>query len=99
MAALERNASGRAHLVADEIKFITDRADKCALIVDALESGDLPLRVTHNDTKLSNILLDETTDLHPVADPTGRAYDDVVRRIAGCLVQDNGQFTFRILEE
>jgi Ser/Thr protein kinase RdoA (MazF antagonist) len=62
LAALERNASGRAHLVADEIKFITDRADKCALIVDALESGDLPLRVTHNDTKLSNILLDETTE-------------------------------------
>lgn len=62
LAAVERNASGRAHLVAEEIKFITDRADKCALIVDALESGDLPLRVTHNDTKLSNILLDETTE-------------------------------------
>ncbi len=62
LAAVERNAAGRAESVADEIKFITDRADKCALIVDALESGDLPLRVTHNDTKLSNILLDETTE-------------------------------------
>ena len=62
LAAVERNASGRAHLVAEEIKFITDRAEKCALIVDALASGDLPLRVTHNDTKLSNILLDETTE-------------------------------------
>ena len=62
LAAVERDASGRAHLVQEEIKFITDRADKCALIVDALASGELPLRVTHNDTKLSNILLDEKTE-------------------------------------
>ena len=62
LAALERNASGRAHLIEEEIKFITDRADKCSLIVDALADGSLPLRVTHNDTKLSNILLDETTE-------------------------------------
>ena len=62
LAAVERNAAGRVDSVRDEIKFITDRANKCALIVDALESGDLPLRVTHNDTKLSNILLDEVTE-------------------------------------
>ena len=62
LAAVERDAAGRAESVAEEIRFITDRADKCALIVDALESGDLPLRVTHNDTKLSNILLDEVTE-------------------------------------
>ena len=62
LAALEKNASGRAHLVENEIKFVTDRAEKCALIVDALADGSLPLRVTHNDTKLSNILLDETTE-------------------------------------
>ena len=62
LTAVERNAAGRADLVWDEIKFITDRADKCSLIVDALESGDIPLRVTHNDTKLSNILLDEVTE-------------------------------------
>ena len=62
LASVERNASGRAHLVQDEIKFIMDRADKCSLIVDALADGTLPLRVTHNDTKLSNILLDEVTE-------------------------------------
>ena len=62
LAAVERNAAGRVDSVGNEIKFIIDRADKCALIVDALESGDLPLRVTHNDTKLSNILLDEMTE-------------------------------------
>ncbi len=62
LAAVERNAAGRVDSVADEIRFITDRADKCALIVDALADGSLPLRVTHNDTKLSNILLDEVTE-------------------------------------
>lgn len=62
LAAVERDTAGRADSVRDEIRFITDRTDKCALIVDALESGDLPLRVTHNDTKLSNILLNETTE-------------------------------------
>ena len=62
LEAVEKNASGRAHLIRDEIKFITDRAEKCALIVDALADGTLPLRVTHNDTKLSNILLDEKTE-------------------------------------
>ena len=62
LTAVERNAAGRVDSVRDEIQFITDRADKCALIVDALASGDLPLRVTHNDTKLSNILLDEVTE-------------------------------------
>ena len=62
LAAVERDAAGRADGVQDEIRFITDRADACSLIVDALERGELPLRVTHNDTKLSNILLDETTD-------------------------------------
>ena len=62
LAAVERNAAGRVDSVADEIRFITDRAEKCSLVVDALEDGSLPLRVTHNDTKLSNILLDETTE-------------------------------------
>ena len=62
LSSVERDAAGRAHGVQEEIRFITDRAEKCSLIVDALASGELPLRVTHNDTKLSNILLDETTD-------------------------------------
>ena len=33
----------------------------CALLMDLLAQGELPLRVTHNDTKLSNVLLDDTT--------------------------------------
>lgn len=59
--ALARDPLGRAAQARPEIDFLCARAGKCSLIVDALEAGELPLRVTHNDTKLSNILLDEDT--------------------------------------
>ena len=96
LAAVERNAVGRVDSVAEEIRFITDRADKCALVVDALESGALPLRVTHNDTKLSNILLDEATnaavciiDLDTVM-PGSALYDfgDSIRSGAASAAED-----------
>lgn len=96
LAAVERDAAGRADLVRDEIRFITDRADRCSLIVDALSSGDLPLRVTHNDTKLSNILLDEVTqeavciiDLDTVM-PGSSLYDfgDSIRTGAASAAED-----------
>lgn len=101
LAALERNASGRAHLVQEEIKFITDRAEKCSLIVDALADGSLPLRVTHNDTKLSNILLDETTeeavciiDLDTVM-PGSSLYDfgDSIRSGASSAAEDEADLS------
>ncbi len=53
---------GRVASVKEEIDFILARADRVPVVVDALASGELPLRVTHNDTKLSNILLDEVTE-------------------------------------
>ncbi len=53
---------GRAASVKAEIDFILARAHRAPIVVDALASGELPLRVTHNDTKLSNILLDAVTE-------------------------------------
>lgn len=58
---LSRDPIGRAAQAQPEIEYICARSGKCSLIVDALATGELPLRVTHNDTKLSNILLDEDT--------------------------------------
>lgn len=60
-AAIEQDPSNRAHGVKKEIKFVLDRADDCARITDLIASGDIPERVTHNDTKLNNVLLDENT--------------------------------------
>lgn len=38
------------------------REDDCGVLMKQLEEGKLPLRVTHNDTKLNNILFDADTD-------------------------------------
>ncbi len=61
-AAVERNTSGRLALVEKEVAFIRAREADCSKIVDAIAAGDVPLRVTHNDTKLNNILMDPDTD-------------------------------------
>ncbi len=64
--AVKNDAAGRAADVYEEIKFVKDRESFTSLFVKQLENGSLPLRVTHNDTKLNNVLMDENTGL-PVA--------------------------------
>lgn len=61
IAALEADKLGRAKDVQDEIRFVLDRKADCSVAVDAQRAGKLPIRVTHNDTKLNNILMDEDT--------------------------------------
>lgn len=60
-AALERDAMGRAKDCQPEIRFYLSREPEAGCIVDKLASGALPLRVTHNDTKLNNVMLDYET--------------------------------------
>ncbi len=62
-ASHEKNLSGRAGLVAKELEFAYAREADTKIIVDAIEKGIIPLRVTHNDTKLNNIMFDNKTDL------------------------------------
>jgi len=45
----------------EELAFALSREADCAVAMDALRKGILPLRVTHNDTKLNNVLIDEQT--------------------------------------
>ena len=59
--ALAKDASGRAKNARPEIDFVLAREGDAGVIVDALADGSIPLRVTHNDTKLNNVLLDEKT--------------------------------------
>ncbi len=59
--ALAADKLGRAKDVQTEIEFVLDREADCAVALDALARGELPLRVTHNDTKLNNVLLDRVT--------------------------------------
>ena len=52
---------GRVKDVGPELAFVAAREGDCSVVLQALRSGELPLRVTHNDTKLNNVLLDRTT--------------------------------------
>ena len=58
---VERDPMHLAKNVQPEIKFALDRQAEMATIQNALAVGELPLRVTHNDTKLNNVLLDAAT--------------------------------------
>lgn len=60
-AALAADVCHRAADVADEIRFVKEHSAYCAYIVDRIANGKLPLRVTHNDTKLNNIMIDNKT--------------------------------------
>ena len=59
--ALKADKLGRAKDIPEDIRFVLDRKADCSVALDALRSGKLPLRVTHNDTKLNNILIDRDT--------------------------------------
>lgn len=59
--AVEEDVCGRAKDVPEEIRFVLDREADCHVICDALAKGEIPLRVTHNDTKLNNIMIDNHT--------------------------------------
>ena len=59
--ALAADVCGRAASVKDEIEFALAREQEAGTLVNMLAEGKLPLRVTHNDTKLNNVMLDEAT--------------------------------------
>ena len=59
--ALAQDAHGRAAAAVPEIAFALARAHEVSVVIDALRDGTLPERVTHNDTKLNNVLLDDIT--------------------------------------
>lgn len=60
--AQRKDVKNRAKLCCSEIEFVLSRKDDCSVLMKQLEDGVLPLRVTHNDTKLNNILFDKDTD-------------------------------------
>ena len=60
-ASVEADACGRAREAGPELDFIFSREQELGTLCRMQRSGALPLRVTHNDTKLNNVLLDEQT--------------------------------------
>ena len=93
---LAKDPMGRAASVKEEIEFALAREAEAATLVNLLAKGKLPLRVTHNDTKLNNVMLDDTTrkplcviDLDTVM-PGLAAYDfgDSIRFGAATAAED-----------
>lgn len=80
----------------NEVKFVFDREKGMSKIVDLIESNEIPIRVTHNDTKLNNVMIDEIShkaicviDLDTVM-PGSVLYDfgDAIRVGASTAVED-----------
>ncbi|HSK69747.1 MAG TPA: aminoglycoside phosphotransferase family protein, partial [Candidatus Limnocylindria bacterium] len=96
MRSVRADAAGRAAEAGEEIDFFMRREGMMGEIVRLLGTGGLPLRVTHNDTKSNNVLLDSHTgkslcviDLDTVM-PGSSLYDygDMVRFGASAAKED-----------
>lgn len=98
---LKRDPMGRAKNVEREVAFVLEHQQEMAALQAMLSAGELPLRVTHNDTKLNNVLLDQATgrpvcvvDLDTVM-PGFSVYDfgDAIRSGASTAAEDEKDFT------
>lgn len=96
MEAAAADPCGRAAAVAAELDFARMRQADCAAVTDLLESGAIPWRITHNDTKLNNVMLDAASgeavcviDLDTVM-PGSALYDfgDLVRSAVSPAAED-----------
>lgn len=81
--AVEEDKCGRAEEVQKEIEWVKAHSDLCGKIVDKIASGEIPLRVTHNDTKLNNVMIDDKTG-------KGLAVIDLDTVMPGSLCYDFG---------
>ncbi|MCQ2472403.1 MAG: phosphotransferase [Clostridia bacterium] len=95
--AVEKDIVGRAAEVKEEIDFLLNLKDESSIVADLLKSGELPVRVTHNDTKYNNVLFDNESkkaicviDLDTIM-PGSALYDfgDGVRTSAATTVEDD----------
>lgn len=60
LASIENNVANRALSCSEEIVYLISKIKECSIIHNSLGKS-IPLRVTHNDTKLNNVLIDKDT--------------------------------------
>jgi len=61
-SAVKEDPCGRLKYVEAEVKYVFDRKEEAGLLQELLKKGDLTERITHNDTKLNNVLIDTDTE-------------------------------------
>lgn len=93
--AIEANSHGRVKEVLAEIAFVKNRIESMSTICRLGREGRLPIRVTHNDTKFNNVLLNDLDQAQCVIDldtvmPGFIAYDfgDAVRTVVSQTFED-----------
>jgi len=59
--AVMEDKVGRVESVKEEIEFVLSNSYRASMAIDGIAKGDIPVRVTHNDTKINNILFDDKT--------------------------------------
>jgi len=98
--ALKQDSALRRDEVWKEIEYILQREDQMSAILQMAEHGEIPLRITHNDTKFNNILLDENDRALCVIDldtvmPGYVAYDfgDAIRTIINHAAEDEADLS------
>lgn len=94
-SAIAQDAVNRVHRVRDELEFIQTREKRMHGILELAAAGRLPVRITHNDTKFNNVLLDANDKSQCVIDldtvmPGYVAYDfgDAIRTIINSAAED-----------
>ena len=92
---ISENPVGRAGIVSDEINQVLNRAEEMKIILKLGKEEKIPVRITHNDTKFNNILLDENDKALCVIDldtvmPGYVHYDfgDAIRTAANSASED-----------
>lgn len=93
--AIEQDSEGRVDEVKNIIDFVLQREEGMSKILKKGEAAEIPLRITHNDTKFNNVLLDKNDKVQCVIDldtvmPGFVAYDfgDAIRTIINTAAED-----------
>jgi len=93
---VQEDKAGRVQEVQEEIAFLREVQDKACILTDMQKEGKLPLRVTHNDTKINNVLFSAqdnsalvVIDLDTVMPGLmGHDFGDAIRFAANYVVED-----------
>lgn len=96
LASVAEDRAGRADKVRQEIDYLCSVQDQACLLTDLYRAGKLPLRVTHNDTKINNVLFSPTDnramvviDLDTVMPGLmGHDFGDAIRFAANFVEED-----------
>ncbi|MDR2928699.1 MAG: aminoglycoside phosphotransferase family protein [Cytophagaceae bacterium] len=98
--AVAANAAGRVNEMKPEIERLLVLADEMTTLQEWLNSGEIPLRITHNDTKINNVLFDDSNNILCIIDldtvmPGSALFDfgDAIRTLGNTAAEDEPDFS------